>query len=58
MNSVKGLSEQYFPTILLTFKVSVDYIIVLQVMHIRSELRKKKMYKVSVERVVNVQGNM
>lgn len=25
-------------------------------MHIRSELRKKKMYKVSVERVVNVQG--
>lgn len=27
-----------------------------QVMHIRSELRKRKMFKVSVERVVNVQG--
>ncbi|WAQ96244.1 HELZ-like protein [Mya arenaria] len=27
-----------------------------QVMHIRSELRKRKMFKIAVERVVNVQG--
>ena len=30
--------------------------IYLQVIQIRAELRKRKMFKVSVERVVNVQG--
>ena len=29
-----------------------------QVAHIRSEMRKRKMYSVSVERVLNVQGKL